>query len=79
MKIIADFVTNSSEADYCDCNDCSNCNCFCGHCVCSQCRYNTDTQSKEIHFTDKRMFFPEGKEGDLLYSQWQYDLRSCQV
>ena len=35
MKIILDFVTNSSESDYYDCNDCdcSDCN----DCDCSEC------------------------------------------
>lgn len=81
MKIIADFVTNSSEADYCDCGncDCGNCNCFCRQCVCSQCRYFTSINNKAISFTDKRAFFPEGESGTLLYEQWQSDLRSCQV
>ena len=79
MKIIADFVTNSSEADYCDCDDCSNCNCFCRQCVCSQCRYIANTQDKEICITDKRLFFPKGQEGAILYEQWLSDLRSCQV
>lgn len=46
MKIIKDFVTNSSEADFyydncgdcdcrdCDCRDCDDCDCDCDDCDC---------------------------------------------
>lgn len=42
MKIILDFVTNSSEADYYDCTDCAdcadcNCDCDCYDCVDCDC------------------------------------------
>ena len=49
MKIISDFVTNSSEADYynevdcigdCDCGDCEyDCDCDCD---CDDCEYDYD-------------------------------------
>ena len=56
MKIIRDFVTNSSEPDYysdcydCDCRDCSDCDCDydCSDCDCDydcsdcDCDYDCD-------------------------------------
>ena len=39
MKIILDFVTNSSESDYYDCSDCdcNDCRDDCYDCDCSDC------------------------------------------
>ena len=39
MKIILDFVTNSSESDYYDCGDCNDCDC--NDC---DCQYDCDCE-----------------------------------
>ena len=52
MKIISDFITNSSETDYydcdcdCDCKDCDckdcDCDCDCKDCDCKDCDCDCD-------------------------------------
>ena len=74
MKIIRDFVTNSSEPDYysdcydCDCRDCSDCDCDydCSDCDCdydcSDCDYDcreVDPEEEYFRHIDDPEYYDE--------------------
>ena len=55
MKIITDFVTNSSEADYydCDCDDCKDCDVCQDDCNCDcDCDCDYDCDCRECNCDD---------------------------